>query len=1075
MNRLTPFLLAILVLPGAGDALRASEPIQFARSPDISPDGKTVVFSYLGDLWLVDATGGTARHLTMHEKHDFNPMFSPDGKSIAFSSNRHGGYDVFVVPVEGGKPMRLTFDSADDHPTAWSPDSQHVLFASARATDFPRRIELYTVPAQGGQARQMSVYEGREGVYSPRGDMVAYVRGPGTWYRKGYHGSSNDDIWVCNADGTNNRQLTQHAGQDNYPMWSLDGKYIYYVSDCLGGPANIVRQEVDPQSGTAVPGKPPERVTDQKGDRVRRARLSAGGAWFVYEAGADIFVHSINDKVSRKLRIEVNADDRANPEKIVTFTTGATEFALSNDEKHIAFVVHGEIFLMPRAGGKARRLTNHPAFDHGVAWSPDSKKILFLSDRGGYEDIYLLEPDDPDHPALTSAHRFKVKQLTNTPEAELGISFSPDGTRVAFLRAGKLVTMNPDGGGEKILVGQGQVFDYEWSPDGKWIVYARTDGSFASELYIIPATGATAKDPARNVTRFAMYNGGVTWSKTGNKLAFISQRTQNSPSAYVMSLQKPAAAGAPSSKDIDWEGIHLRVKQPSPMTITECAVSNDGKRVAFRATADGQSDLWVASSDGGQVTRITTGNTAPTQIQWSRLFPSQIYFRDGAGNIRGAFLGSPATSVSPAVPFQARMVVRQDELFAEMFEQSWRALNDSFYDPRFHGANWTAVREKYRGLVKHCALREDLYTLISLMLGELNASHLGITGNLGVPDQETADPGLIFERTFPGPGLKVAEVLHGGPADQRGLKLRAGDVVLAIDREPIDGKTDVAKLLNDKVGDAIDLTVTSNPADASAKRQVEVRGARRSAIASLMYERWITRNAQRVARLSKGKLGYIHIPAMNEDGLARFVRALYSDNFDKEGIVLDVRYNGGGNTHDKILNYLNGKEHTVFAHRNGGSGLVLNAFDRKWTRPLVLLINNRSYSDAEIFPHAFRTYGLGKLVGQKTGGHVIGTRNIKLIDGSIFRTPHTGVHTVKGVNMEKEGVAPDIEVAIGPDQLARGEDPQLDRAVAALLDDVVAWKKTHPPTAGIPQPVSRGPNTGGGPSVAPMPLVPPKR
>jgi tricorn protease len=1072
MNRLTPLALAILVSALIVGSVEAAEPIQFARTPDISPDGKLVVFSYLGDLWLVDAQGGAARHLTMHEKHDYNPVFSPDSKSIAFDSNRHGSYDVYVIPVEGGKPARLTFDSADDHVTGWTPDSRQVLFASNRTTEYPFRPELFVVPANGGQARQLSVFEGREGSFAPRGDRIAYVRGAGTWYRKGYRGSANDDIWIMNADGTNNRRLTEHTGQDNYPMWSPDGKYIYYVSDCLGGPANIVRQEVD-ANGVAAAGKGPERVTDQKDDRVRRARLSAGGAWLVYECGADLFVHSLKDKLSRKLTVEINADDRANVDKVVTFTSNATEFALSSDEKFIAFVVHGEIFLMPRGGGKARRLTDSPAFDHGVAWSPDSKKILFLSDRGGFEDIYLLEPDDPDHPELTSAHRFKVKQLTNTPEAELGISFAPDGSRVAFLRTGKLVTMNPDGTDQKVLVDQGQVFDYEWSPDGKWLCYARMDGSFASELYMIPSGGATAMDPARNITRFATYNGGVTWSRTGNKLAFISQRVQDAPSAFVLNLQRPAAAGAPASKEIDWDGIHLRVRQPSPMPISECAISGDGARIAFKASQEGQSDLWIASSDGGQVTRITNGNTQPTQIQWSRLFPSQVYFRDGSGNIRTAFIGNPNPTIN-SIGFQAKMVVRQDELFAEMFDQSWRTLNDSFYDPHFHGANWSAVRNKYRALVKHCALKEDLYALISLMLGELNASHLGITGDLGKADQETAELGLIFERAYQGPGLRIAEVLHGGPADRRGLNLQRGDLVLAIDGEPVDGKTDVATFLNDKVGESITLTVTGNPTVPQPKRRVEVQGTRRATVGGLMYDRWVERNARRVAELSKDRLGYIHIPAMDEPGLGRFVRALYSDNFDKDGIVLDVRYNGGGFTHDKILNYLTGKEHTIFAHRDGGSGLVLNAFDRKWTRPLVLLINSRSYSDAEIFPHAFRSYGLGKLVGERTGGHVIGTRGIRLIDGSAFRMPRIGVHTVKGVNMEKEGVAPDFEVAAHPDQLARGDDQQLARAVAVLIEDVAVWKKTRP-LAVVPAPGSPGPT----PVVAPgppgsHPSVPPK-
>jgi tricorn protease len=1034
---MTRILIASFVLLVNIAAAIAEEPIRFARTPDISPDGKTVAFSYLGDIWLVSVNGGEATHLTMHEKHDFNPVFSPDGKWIAFSSNRHGQYDVFVIPVKGGRPKRLTFDSADDHVTGWSPDSKHVLFMSGRSQDLPYRFELYSISIDGGRAKQISAFEGRDGVYSPDGDRIAYVRGPGTWYRKGYQGSSNDDIWVSDADGSNNRRVTTHKGQDSYPMWSTDAKSLYYVSDVLGGLANIVKQSVE---GKAKPAA----VTHHTDDFVRRARMCANGETIVYECGPDIWVHSLKNSKSRKLKIEVNADDKTNVDVLKTFTSGATEFAWSPSEQHIAFVVHGEIFLMGRNGGKAKRLTDHPAFDHGIAWSPDGKKILFLSDRSGHEDIYLLESDDPDHPDIVTAHQFKVKQLTNTPEAEFGVSFSPDGKRVVFVRAGKLVSMNPDGADEKVLVNDGQVFDYEWSPDGKWLCYARTDPSFASELFIVPAGGATAQDPPRNITRFATFNSGVTWSKSGNKIAFISNRKGNAFSAYVLSLQKPAAADAFPNKDIDWDNIHLRVKQPAGMIINECAISGDGSKIAFRASVDNTEDLWLASTDGGAVTRLTAGNLKPTQIVWSRTFPNQIYFRDGAGNLRAVMIGGPGVIGPTTVAFTAKLTIRQEELFLEMFDQSWRALHENFYDPNFHGADWKAIRARYRPLVKHCSMKEDLYALISLMLGELNASHLGISGNLGTPDQQTAELGLIFDRRYPGPELKIAEILKGGPADQRGIKLKPGDLILSIDGTRLTEKTNIAKLLNDKVAEFVVLQV-SGP---DGNRRIEIRGENRVKINEPMYERWIKRNADRVAELSNGKLGYIHISTMTEPGLERFVRSLYSDNFDKEGIVLDVRFNGGGFTHDQVINYLNGKEHTIFTHRDGSSGLVLRSYDRKWSKPLTLLINNRSYSDAEIFPHAFRTWGLGKLVGEPTGGFVIGTRPISLIDGSIFRTPRIGVHTVKGVNMEKEGVIPDIVIEPHPDQLARGIDVQLDRAVEVLREDVTAWKKARPPVVG---------------------------
>ncbi len=1032
-SSLAAALALLILIPVA----RAQEPIRCARTPDISPDGRLIAFSYLGGIWTVEAIGGIARPVTMHEAYHVSPVFSPDGKALAFTSTRNGGYDVFVVPVHGGKPRRLTFDSASDIVNGWSPDGKSILFSSTRSTAFPPSYELYTVPVEGGRVRRVSAAEGREGVFSPRGDQIAYVRGPGTWYRKGYRGSSNDDIWLSDADGSNNRRLTHFEGQDNSPMWSADGKAVFYVSEQFGTPANIVRQNL-------VGDNRPEQITFHKDDGVRRARISGNGEWIVYECGADIWVVSSKGGTARKLAIEVHADDKSNTERTVTFTSGATEFVPSPDEKHIAFVVHGDIFLMPLGGGKATRLTDHPAYDHSIAWAPDGKKILFASDRGGHEDLYLLEPDDPEHPELTKAHKFKVKQLTNTPEAKIGPSFSPDGKRVSFLRAGKLWTMKPDGTDLKVLVDEVQVFDYEWSPDSKWVVFARTDGSFASELYIIPAAGGEA----RNITRYATYNGDVSWSNNGQKLAFISQR-RGAPSICVLSLQKPAVPGAPASTDIDWEDIHLRVEQPAPMSAEEGAISADGTKVAFRSGGS-SSDLWVASTSGGQLTRLTTGNQRPSQIRWSKRAPELLYFRDSSGSLRmvrvSSFGGDPVR-----VPFSARMIVRRDEEFAEMFEQSWRLLHEHFYDPKFHGANWYGVREKYRPLVKHIATKEDLYALISLMLGELNASHLGISGFAQMPDELTADLGLIFDESFRGPGLKIAEILKRGPADKRGLNLKAGEVIVAIDGTELTEQTNLSKLLNGKTGETLVLQVVANPTvdarDPKNRRRVELQAASRTQVSNLMYERWVERNAKRVAELSKGTLGYIHIPSMDETGLDRFVRSLYSDNFDKEAIVLDVRFNGGGFTHDQVLNYLGAKEHTLFRQRNGGQGAVLRAYDRKWTKPLVLMINNRSYSDAEIFPSAFRTLGLGKLVGQPTGAHVIGTYGMRLIDGSLFRVPRTGVYTVKGVNMEREGVRPDVLVETHPDQLAKGQDVQLDKAVEVLLVDVAAWKKTRPAVA----------------------------
>jgi tricorn protease len=1054
MIRFTHASLPILLLAFHAGVSRAQEPIRLARTPDISPDGKLVAFSYKGDIWTVETIGGTAKPVTSHPAHDIDPVFSPDGRRIAFSSNRYGSYDIFVVPVQGGRPTRLTVDSASERVCGWTPDGKSILYASTRSTSFPPSMELYTIPVEGGMSHRLSAAEGKEGVFSPAGDRIAYVRGPGTWYRKGYRGSSNDDIWICNADGSNNRRLTSFNGQDNSPMFSEDGKTLFYVSEIFGDTANVVRISLD--STGKSPAKP-EAVTTHKDDSVRRARISRDGQWVVYECGADLWVVSTKPgSTPRKLAIEVYADDKSNPEQLRVFTNGATEFSLSSDEKFMAFAVHGKLFRMnvgPNA--KVVQMTEGSSNDHNPAWAPDSSKIIFASDRGGHEDLYLLEADDPEHPKFVEASRFKApKQLTFTDEAETNLSFAPNGKRVAFLRGGKLWTMNPDGSDPKTVVADVFVFDYDWSPDGKWFVYARRDGSFASELYIVPSTGPTTDNPPRNITRYATYNGDVTWSNDGKRIAFLSERHDSGRQyVYTLSLQKPAAPGISERPsilrgplvNIDWDDIHLRVESAAPMSAVTGCISPDSSKVAFCDARE--HDLWVANAGGGQLTRLTSNHASPRQIVWSKprgpLGGDLIYYLDRTGSIHlvRSYGGS-----GPSLPFRIKMRIQTEDLYREMFDQSWRYLAEHFYDATYHGRDWKAIREKYRGLVKHVAMKEDLYSLLYLMLGELNASHLGVSGHVTFPEEETADLGLIFDDAYHGPGLKIAEIVKRGPADRRGLTIKAGEYLLSVDGTPLNEKTDLSQLLNGKVGESIDLLVAAKPdAPAKEQRHVPISAVSRSTIVPLMYDRWVEHNARRVTELSKGKLGYIHIPSMDEAGLDRFVRSLYSDNFDKEAIVLDVRYNGGGFTHDRILNYLGSRQHTIFKDRQGGQGLVLRSSDRKWYKPLILLINNRSYSDAEIFPNAFRTLGLGKLVGQPTGGCVIGTTAVQLIDGSMLRIPRIGVYTTKGVNMEKEGVAPDIFVDEQPDQLAKGIDVQLDKAVEALQIEVVAWKQKNQP------------------------------
>ena len=699
---------------------------------------------------------------------------------------------------------------------------------------------------------------------------------------------------------------------------------------------------------------------------------------------------------------------------------------------------------------KAKNLTNTPIIEHGISLSPDGKMVLFSASIDGQEDLYLLKPGDKEHPTLETAHQFRTERITNTNLEKKAAMFSPNGKWISYIGDGKLYLCSIDGKTNKILVDQSQVIDYDWSPDSNWLVFARSDASFASELYAIPANGQAK--PV-NISRYATYNSDVSWSKDGKTISFIRERN-GERCVFVMSVpaSKKNVFSAPT---IPWEGAYQTAKQLALQNASEVSISPRGTLVAFVSNFGGSRDLWVVSQNGSGLRKITTNNANPHQLHWSRT-GGTIYFLDRSNTIKSvnivdsdfSFLNS--SSSQRPIDFVAKMDIDIKEEYFQMFDQCWQNIATSFYDPQYHGVPWKDIRNKYRPVVAHIVMKEDLFGFISLMVGELNASHLGIMGRTAAKVDPTAQLGIVFDSEILPEGKRIKEIIPLSPASRLGFALKVGDVVTSIDRVSITPKTNISKLLNGKVREIISLELYS-PKSKSAveaqskpeKRRVELIGAPLEVIAECRYRQWVSHNEQLVANGSHNKLGYIHIPSMDDKGLEIFVRSLYSDHFDKEGLVLDVRFNGGGFTHDRVMNYLGSEPHTYFRQRNGNEGFVLRASDRKWTKPVILLINNQSYSDAEILPNAFRSRGLGKIVGVPTGGLVIGTVSTTLIDGSSFRVPRLGVWTAKGINMEKQGVAPDVQIEMTPEDLSNGKDPQILKSLELLSEDVVIWKKNH--------------------------------
>lgn len=1044
------------------------KPAVGAKMPALSPDGKRIAFVWRGDIWIGNTTGGQAYPVTSHVEQDAYPIFSPDGKWLAFSSQRNGNWDIFVVPTSGGTARQMTFSSASEIASDWSPDGKTLLYSSGRDLAPPNdaifALDVKTLRFQ----RLTEDYRGlNEAVYSPDGKKLAFQRDTFPWTRPRYNGSRAAQLWTLDLAEGKRKEIDANGRQHLWPRFTADGKSILVVTTGEETPnAQYLNKPLlkleDNEKRTPnlwlypANGGAARQVTRFVGDGVRFPAVARQSGDVAFEYGQNLYLLPAKGKEPVKLTFFCGADEKQNNIARQVFTNSDVEEAeISPDGKTFAFVIRGDLWMIPVEKAKTRnatdatRLTDFPGFDRDFVWSKDGKTIFFISDRGGSDGLYALD-------VATKA----VKTLWTGKEDVRNPQITPDGTQVGFWVEGSIT---PDGGGtgglymvpavggtaKRVLsIPAAAQSSFQFSPDNKWVAFVRRNvESNAYNIYIAPLDGSK---PPVNITRRNASHSEPVWSPEGKYLFFRSNREDGlgvTGNAFYMVPLKPEEARTdelelkyekpktPVEVAIEFEDIEQRIHR-MPVTPTPdggVSISDDGT-IFFVSGGD----VYTTSYDGKETKRITTtGGTPANSVRNLRVAAdgkSISYFR--AGGLYTGRMAPPYTQTAVTFVATWERDVRAERLAA--FNQFWRGYNNNFYDANFHGRDWAAIKTRYEPLLDGVGTPTEFAQLLNRMIGEVEASHSEVrAGRSPITGPETRSLGVYFDYSYNGPGIKVQGVPKRAPGSYPKTRIKPGEYILEVDGKPVTLDENLYKALNDKGDRDFVLLVNDKPTRDGA-RTVTYRAMTAGEWSSIHYQNRIERLRKAVDEKSKGNLAYVHIQGMGDANQALFEKELYEYAEGKKGLIIDVRFNGGGSIADNLLNWLAIKPYRIRFSRNDypPKDVNFNFFVREvhlWDKPIVVLMNEYSLSNAEIFPYVMRENKLAKIVGRPTPGYVISTGGLSLVDGTLARMPGGGNFRKDGSPMENLGEKPDYDVELTTEDWLTDRDPQLEKAIEILL------------------------------------------